>query len=944
MALPHVAETFGDLLKFLRRRERLTQRELAIAVGYTEAHICRLEKNERLPDLTTVAALFVPALYIEDQPALIEQLLKLAAQARYERHGAGHDALRLSSVTVKQITVEQAVEQELGNLEEIPRPLAYNVPRRAMLQRVHAALERDRCVVLVGLPGMGKTSLAAAEARQFEAGPVFWHTLIEGVNTSAEAIVRQLALFLLAHGQAQVRPLIERSKDAQPISLDQQILMIRAALAQQPALLCFDDAHLLIENEMSMSLLRHLNATTSTWLLLASRQDLPLPVAQINLVGLEPGEAHELAGRLGLNLEASLLNHLVEKTGGSPMLLRLAAGQLLESGSDTLVEHIELQPQVAAYLLNTVLHDLTPATQWLAGLIAVFRQPVDLYDETLSDLIEKADQPCCLEEALVELQRHHLVDDAHRAALHPLVRDHLYATLGADAPRRRRLHRLAAEWMEHGQGKLVEAAYHWMRAGELEQAAEVIGDRGELLFDQGKANAAVQVVDETLEKARRRRGDTASLRRRLLTARGDLLRGTFRAAEAEASYREALALAQNKPALRAQVVRSLAQTLMQRGHAAEALQLCQSAITDLGPTDTVLRARLISITSRAHLVLSHYDEAERTAKKAIALAGQFAEALPQWADEVRARGERTLGWVSYTRHPQGIESLQHYYRALEAAQRTGLRGIENAILSNIATALVEQGELESARQSYQAALKGYEALGDVYGTASVLHNLGILHSRRIEYEAALDCFEQASELERRVGDVEGLLSSEAARASMLLSMGKLAEARALLDHVLVEDKGSSDAWTLGTCLCLLAEVQLLQGEVEAARSTVQRALDIPGIQENARMHAWAQSGLALIQLSAGEISAAQQTVAGPPSSDLGNDLTFRWWLTQSAVALGSGNSSRALEIARAVLEAAEQEGFREAIPPAESLVNTPDLTVGDYLYLILSGRAGDLKE
>lgn len=39
--------TFGDLLKFLRRRAGLTQRELSIAVGYSHAQISRLELNQR---------------------------------------------------------------------------------------------------------------------------------------------------------------------------------------------------------------------------------------------------------------------------------------------------------------------------------------------------------------------------------------------------------------------------------------------------------------------------------------------------------------------------------------------------------------------------------------------------------------------------------------------------------------------------------------------------------------------------------------------------------------------------------------------------------------------------------------------------------------------------------------------------------------------------------
>jgi WD40 repeat protein/transcriptional regulator with XRE-family HTH domain len=69
-------------LKYLRRREHLTQLELSIAVGYSEAQITRLEKNYRRPDLAAVRALFVPALHIEKEPDLIARLLDLAETAR----------------------------------------------------------------------------------------------------------------------------------------------------------------------------------------------------------------------------------------------------------------------------------------------------------------------------------------------------------------------------------------------------------------------------------------------------------------------------------------------------------------------------------------------------------------------------------------------------------------------------------------------------------------------------------------------------------------------------------------------------------------------------------------------------------------------------------------------------------------------------------------------
>src|SRR6188474_882023 len=76
--------TFGELLRYLRRRARLQQRDLAIAVGYSESQICRLEQNQRLPDVTTLLARFVPALDLDEEPELATRLLELAAAARGE--------------------------------------------------------------------------------------------------------------------------------------------------------------------------------------------------------------------------------------------------------------------------------------------------------------------------------------------------------------------------------------------------------------------------------------------------------------------------------------------------------------------------------------------------------------------------------------------------------------------------------------------------------------------------------------------------------------------------------------------------------------------------------------------------------------------------------------------------------------------------------------------
>src|SRR5687768_10027673 len=81
---PRSFHTFGDLLKYLRRRAHLPPPELSNHVGYSESQISRLEQHQRLPDLTAPKALFLPALHLEDDSLMTARLLELAQSARQE--------------------------------------------------------------------------------------------------------------------------------------------------------------------------------------------------------------------------------------------------------------------------------------------------------------------------------------------------------------------------------------------------------------------------------------------------------------------------------------------------------------------------------------------------------------------------------------------------------------------------------------------------------------------------------------------------------------------------------------------------------------------------------------------------------------------------------------------------------------------------------------------
>jgi len=134
--------SFGDLLKFLRRRAWLSQRELSIAVGYSESQISRLESNQRVPDRTSLLALFVPALHIQDEPKTIARLLELAA--------------------AKPVGTTKEPDREVKPQHNLPTQLTSFIGRKGDLADLRRVLSdpQARLVTLTGEGGCGKTRLA----------------------------------------------------------------------------------------------------------------------------------------------------------------------------------------------------------------------------------------------------------------------------------------------------------------------------------------------------------------------------------------------------------------------------------------------------------------------------------------------------------------------------------------------------------------------------------------------------------------------------------------------------------------------------------------------------------------------------------------------------------------------------------------------------------------
>lgn len=243
--------TFGALLRGARRRARLTQAELGIAVGYSDAQICRLESGRRAPDLVALVALFFPALDLEPASAAAQLLLAAASAARTT--GAARAApgipIRLDPMLFGRGRERVAVADLLGG--------------------------GARLVTLLGPPGIGKTRLAlqvsADLAARYAEGAAF-------VDLSA------------LDDAARVPDAIASALDISQESFPDAAAALRQALGDRRLLLVLDNFEQVIDAAPALRAL--LAAAPGLALLVTSR--LALRLAAEHIVAVPPLEVPDL--------------------------------------------------------------------------------------------------------------------------------------------------------------------------------------------------------------------------------------------------------------------------------------------------------------------------------------------------------------------------------------------------------------------------------------------------------------------------------------------------------------------------------------------------------------------------------------------------------------------------------------------------------------------------
>lgn len=351
--------TFGELLKFLRRRAQLSQLELSIAVGYSEAQISRLETNQRRPDRASVLALFVPALGIQRDPAVIERLVALCAEpagAVKEEHPRGR----------------------------LPAALTSFIGRREEIAEICQMLRRNetRLVTLTGAGGCGKTRLALAVAEALASNYPHGVGLAELAPLSDPHLAVKTVAAAFGLGENSDRPLLGTLTDH---------------LRPRRALLILDNCEHLIETaaELTATLLR---GCPQLHILATSRETLSIPgemdyrVQPLALPPLRQGErplramvegydaislfveraATARRGFALLDQNAPAIARICRRLDGIPLALELAAAWVALLTPEQIAERLDEDFALLAGAQRGVVprhQTLTAAIEWSYNLL-----------------------------------------------------------------------------------------------------------------------------------------------------------------------------------------------------------------------------------------------------------------------------------------------------------------------------------------------------------------------------------------------------------------------------------------------------------------------------------------------------------------------------------------------------------------------------------------------
>lgn len=221
------------------------------------------------------------------------------------------------------------------------------------------------------------------------------------------------------------------------------------------------------------------------------------------------------------------------------------------------------------------------------------------------------------------------------------------------------------------------------------------------------------------------------------------------------------------------------------------------------------RGRLLSIRGR-------FDAGEADLQAAGEMAEQLGDA------ELRVQSTLELGILHHM--AWRFEAAREQYEAtLEQVARGEFPMSEGRALANLAAVDHDQGHFEDAAERYEEAIEVLDAVGGVRHSALALANFAVLHQEQGEQDEARRCLEQAVQHFAALGDRRRLGMTVGNLGMLDFEQGLLHAARARHQeaHLLLAEAGDERSQVLA--IGRLAAVQACLGNLPQAAAALRKA-------------------------------------------------------------------------------------------------------------------------
>ncbi|UCE90931.1 MAG: tetratricopeptide repeat protein [Methanobacteriota archaeon] len=601
-----------------------------------------------------------------------------------------------------------------------PMPgIRYFYGRKQELAELKAALADParRLLVLKGIPGIGKTTLAVKLLSEATDQRVFWHSVKPW--DAPRNIAESLGDFFARNGNRRLEAYLASGS----YSLGEMSYLLREMLSENGYVFAFDDADASEDVQEFLLMFRHSSGAGKILVTVeggaafyeksevVARQE----VTELELGGLDPASAIALLKTRGIDEDVG--KGLVSMVKGHPLSLEMVT-ESTETGA---------RSQLSRFLEEKFYDGLSPEQRSLLQLASVFQKPFPA--EAIPRGLRGARKASMLRETAPD-----------RFEIHASLRDFVYDHMSAED--RSRWHSVAADHYLRA-GEPIERLVHLLKANRTLEAEMLMARMQDLSLSRGDAARLWQALrgfepsrlryrsGVTLARARLAdaldeprtawdlleglsRHEDPGVRAEAITEMGIIRSDQGRPEEARELFEDAVRLASDD-SIRARALRGLGEVQWQKGSLAEAAELFDRSAKDS------LAAMDQEGVRRAQLALGGVLMARGDYREAVEHFSICATGLPA----VDLAGAYLSMGIAYARMHREGDAIRQLRNAVQLSADTGQSRIRAYAHSSLAETLTRSGRVGEGREHCFEAIEIFTELEDRLGVSAAYANLAM---------------------------------------------------------------------------------------------------------------------------------------------------------------------------------------------------------------------------